>query len=484
MASDQGGFELSHLRRLHDLIGRVNGSGALQQTLKAVADGVVEVVGFRVAAVNYRHPDGTFEIVVVSGDDEAERSLLGTRLPADSFDAELAVAEQWGGLYFVPQERAPAIDWLGWIPDVKAVDAPGSWHPMDALYAPLHSSSGGLVGMLSVDLPIDMRRPGTYQRALLEMFAVQAGIAIDNARLSDRLQASEKLFRLAFDAAGAGMALIDMSAEHAGRYLQVNPALCEIVGHPAEYLLAHRLEDITHPADRTPAIDLPQKGVPASGQTIHRLEKRYLRARGDEVWVSETLSVVGADDGVALYGITQVEDIEMIKAARDALTHDVDHDALTGLPNRRRLESHLVEAARAATELGHDGAVLFCDIDCFKDVNDVHGHAVGDGVLVVVAERLAAGVRTGDIVLRLAGDEFVVVARNIDLIEADAMAERLRALVSEPIVVGAVEVRTSISIGISPLTADRHDPGTVLDLADGAMYRAKLAGRDTQATRT
>jgi diguanylate cyclase (GGDEF)-like protein/PAS domain S-box-containing protein len=483
MASDQGGFELSQLRRLHDLISKVSGSGTLQETLKAVVDGVVEVVGFRVAAINYLHPDGTFEVVVVSGDAEAERTLLGHRLPGGTFDDELAVAEQWGGLYFVPHDRAPAVDWIGWVPDVEAIDSPSAWHPMDALYAPLHSSTGRLVGMLSVDLPSDMRRPGTYQRALLEMFAAQAGIAIENARLTERLAASEKVFRLAFDGAGAGMALVDMSAQDIGRYLQVNQALCQIVGYSAEDLLSRCLEDVTHPADRTPASELPWAGVPAGGLTVHRKEKRYLHAGGDEVWVSETLSVVGADDGAALYGITQVEDIEMIKATRDALTHDVDHDALTGLPNRRTLERHLVEAARAATELGHDGAVLFCDIDCFKDVNDVHGHAVGDCVLVVVAQRLAAGVRTGDIVLRLAGDEFVVVARNIDLIEADAMAERLRALVSAPIVVGAVEVRTSISIGISPLT-DRHDPGTVLDLADGAMYRAKLAGRDTQATRT
>lgn len=482
--SDQGGFELSHLRRLHDLIGRVNGSGTLQQTLQAVVDGIVEVVGFRVAAINYLHPEGTFEVVVVSGDADAERALLGHRLPADTFDAELAVAEQWGGLFFIPHDRAPEVDWLGWVPDVEAIDSPSAWHPMDALYAPLHSSTGGLVGMLAVDLPSDMRRPGTYQRALLEMFAVQAGIAIENARLTERLAASEKVFRLAFDGAGAGMALTDMSAANAGRYLQVNQALCNIVGYPAEDLLSRRLQDVTHPADRTPVIDLPRTGIPASGLTVHRLEKRYLHARGDEVWVSETLSVVGGEDGAPLYGITQVEDIGTIKAARDALSHEVDHDALTGLPNRRTLERHLVEAARAATEQGHDGAVLFCDIDCFKDVNDENGHAVGDGVLVVIAHRLTAGVRIGDIVLRLAGDEFVVVARDIALIEADAMAERLRALVSAPIVVGAAEVRTSISIGISPLTAERYDPATVLDLADGAMYRAKLAGRDTQATRT
>src|SRR4051812_33348635 len=201
---------MSALRRLYDLIGRLNGGRSLPDVLQSVVDGVVEGLGFGVAVVNLVHADGSFEVVAVAGSDDAREELMGASRPSGAFDAELAVAEHWGGLRFVPHDRIPDGAVTGWIPSADAgpaIDGPDAWHPWDTLFAPLTAPSGELVGMLSVDLPVDGRRPGAMQRELLEMFATQAGIAIDNARLSERLRASEASFRLAFDGAAVGMTM-------------------------------------------------------------------------------------------------------------------------------------------------------------------------------------------------------------------------------------------------------------------------------------
>ena len=156
--------------------------------------------------------------MAVAGSDAARDQLLGSRVPANAFDEEFAVAEHWGPLRFVPHDRLP--DGAGgWVPPATscAVDQPDAWHPLDALFAPLRCPAGTLVGMLSVDLPHDGRRPGPLQQELLSMFATQAGIAIDNQRLTEQLNVSEQSFRLAFEGAGIGMTMISLDpADPAG----------------------------------------------------------------------------------------------------------------------------------------------------------------------------------------------------------------------------------------------------------------------------
>jgi signal transduction histidine kinase len=182
----------------------------LQEVLQTVADGVVDVVGFQVTAISYLRPDQTLEVVAVSGSDEARTQLLGRRSPVGDLDVEFAVAEEWGILRFVPHERIPADVSTGWIPDVQPLQVPNAWHPEDALLAPLRSPTGDLVGLLSVDLPEDGLRPGQFQRDVLEMYAVQAGIAINNAQQRTRLAEQVRLasaVRSIMDTAGRGLDL-------------------------------------------------------------------------------------------------------------------------------------------------------------------------------------------------------------------------------------------------------------------------------------
>lgn len=202
--------EITTLRRLHDLMRQVNARHDLQEVLQAIAEGVADVVGFKVAAIRQLRNDGTLECVAVAGDDEARAMLLGHRRPVEEMLAEFAVADEWGSLRFVPHGRIDSALEVGWIPDVEPLDVPDAWHPEDALFAPLLGPTGELAGVLAVDLPYDGRRPSDFQREVLEMYAVQAGIAINNAAQRSRLAEEVRLastVRTIMDTAGRGLDL-------------------------------------------------------------------------------------------------------------------------------------------------------------------------------------------------------------------------------------------------------------------------------------
>jgi len=164
---------------------------------------------------------------------------------------------------------------------------------------------------------------------------------------------------------------------------------------------------------------------------------------------------------------------DLRRAANDA--HDLlCCDDLTGLANRRGTLDELGRLVRRARRPGHTAAVLFADLDHFKHVNDVHGHQVGDELLVAVAKRLSATVRPGDTVGRLSGDEFVILCDDLhDTADADHLAHRVAAAVAAPFALSAGVVNTTISVGIVFTANGDQDPGELLHAADIAMYRAK-----------
>jgi diguanylate cyclase (GGDEF)-like protein len=161
----------------------------------------------------------------------------------------------------------------------------------------------------------------------------------------------------------------------------------------------------------------------------------------------------------------------------ERMRHEALHDPLTGLANRALCRERLIHAlARAGRD---DGAacVLFIDLDDFKAVNDLYGHAAGDALLIALARRLVATVRPADTVARLGGDEFVVVCEDIDEGTAFALGGRLADAINEPLDVDGIEHRLSASIGIALGAAGRRDPDQLLADADAAAYRAKAEGR-------
>jgi diguanylate cyclase (GGDEF)-like protein/PAS domain S-box-containing protein len=473
-------LSLPALRNLQRLILRVNGGRDLATTLQSVVDGVVEGLGFGVAVVNLVHDADFVQVVAVAGSEEATDMLLGQTGTLVSWEKALAVADAWGGLRFVPHDRFAQDDDLPtWVPDIPVSDDPEAWHPEDALFRPLESATGELIGILSVDLPADGRRPGPLQQELLEMFAVQAALAIDNARLTEalhaeqrRLQASEAAFRLAFEAAPVGMSVFDMRDEP-GRFLRVNAAMCRMLGYSRDELLASSIAAITHPEHRDDDLSALQRAIDGKQQS-YRTEKRYLRSNGEPIWVSLHTSVVRDANGAALYGITQFEDIGDRRKAHLELARRARVDPLTGLLNRSSLLERVDAAIATAARTGRHGALLFCDLDGFKPVNDTHGHAVGDGLLAVIARRLEAQVRGGDTAARFGGDEFVVVANALDDDELEDLVRRLRNAVAKPVDVNGTMVSVTMTVGhvsIDPLGT--HSPASLLESADAAMYRLK-----------
>ncbi len=217
------------VRRLYELMRRVNSSTDLSEVLDEIASGVVEVLGYGIAAIARLEGD-TFVMTTVAGPDDVREQIVGRRTPVASIFNEFASADEWGVLRFVPHDRMPdALEESAWVPDFEPGSSADSWHPLDALYAPLYSATGQLLGNMSVDLPPGNRIPSQEERELLEMFVVQAGLAMYNAqqreRLGDQVRMGEML----------------RSVSYAGQIAELDQSLYEAAQAVAKGLQAEHL---------------------------------------------------------------------------------------------------------------------------------------------------------------------------------------------------------------------------------------------------
>lgn len=265
-----------------------------------------------------------------------------------------------------------------------------------------------------------------------------------------------------------------------GHYLSANPALARIYGHASpDDLIAH-LRDIQRqlyiqPARRTEFVHLMQ-----SQGSVRNFESQVHRRDGSIIWISENARAVKDADGSVQFYEGTVVDITERKQHEAALEYQANHDSLTGLPNRSLLRDRIEQAIAKARRDGNLVAVVFVDLDHFKLINDSLGHHVGDRLLLEVASRLTACVRSNDSVARQGGDEFVLVLteqHNED--EILAVTSRLLDTISQPWVDSGQEYGLSCSIGISCYPRDGEDPDALLRCADAAMYQAKASGRST-----
>ncbi|MGM8226207.1 putative bifunctional diguanylate cyclase/phosphodiesterase [Cellvibrio sp. ARAG 10.3] len=270
----------------------------------------------------------------------------------------------------------------------------------------------------------------------------------------------------------------------AGYYLFANQALSDKLGFTQEQMRNQHVRQLL----KNSVFDIDtilqnDHRVISGGQAIDVFEEVFVTATGESIYLQTHLMPMAFyDEKVALIVSVDVTERKNAQAKMEYMAH---HDALTGLPNRIQLVERLEHELRRAERHAYYGAVLFIDLDQFKNINDSLGHPVGDRVLQEVANRLTRTVRDEDLVARLSGDEFVVVLTVLDqdlgtaALRAGEISEKIRTVISQPCVHDNMELRVTCSVGVVVYPDRNNSVHELLRYADTAMYQVKEKGRDS-----
>ena len=331
-----------------------------------------------------------------------------------------------------------------------------------------------IIGMMLTMLHYHFRQRETDDTAARARVEAAEREAAQSAKHVLELQESERRFHSAFSHAAIGMALVSTE----GQVLQVNHALCALIGHAEGQIVGREFNAFLDVADVSVLGDQLRRVVAQEIESAS-VELRCRHALGHEVWISLHCGYFSGRTSGAPCLILQVQDITARRDAEARLHHMAYHDSLTSLVNRVRFGHSLAKAVeRCNADRRRNFALMYLDFDRFKLINDTLGHSVGDEFLVTVAHRILKQVRPGDTVGRLGGDEFAILVEDLEGEHlAVAMAERLQVALRKPYLVGGTEVNSSASIGITFSSIGYDTPGDVLRDADIAMYRAKAGGR-------
>lgn len=267
------------------------------------------------------------------------------------------------------------------------------------------------------------------------------------------------------------------------QWYRVNQYLCDLLEYSESELLSMPWPAFTHPDDIHPNMNDYDRMILGE---IHgyTLEKRYISKTGKVIPVRIVAQCTRKADGKIDYVTTMVTDISEQKRNEAEIRHLAYNDSLTGLPNRRHFSDRLSAFLKGMKTRRGFGAVMFIDLDNFKNLNDTLGHEKGDLFLVMVASRLSDCIHYPDLVARQGGDEFVVLLEDVgqtrddSLSQCHALADRLLSVLSEPYFVEGLEYNTSASIGIALISEDSASCDELLKHADIAMYQAKSKGRN------
>ncbi len=276
-------------------------------------------------------------------------------------------------------------------------------------------------------------------------------------------------------------------SDDTGQMVFVSESIQRVFGVTVEDFLSRSILDRLHPGDRPGYLRDGQRLRGEAGASVHS-ELRMEVAPGDWRFLdARAVNLLHPPDVQGV--ITSVQDIterravlESLRGASNRLLDQATHDSLTGLPNRRLLLETLGLAMQSPSADGHLIAVLFCDLDLFKVVNDSLGHDVGDQLLPAVAGRFEGALEADQTLARFGGDEFVILCDALgSAAEAEEVAHRLVASLREPIAVGEHRIKVATSIGVAVRRPDHDRPDALIRDADLAMYRAKETGRNRVA---
>lgn len=258
------------------------------------------------------------------------------------------------------------------------------------------------------------------------------------------------------------------------RCVWVSPAVLQHLGWHPSSLIGRRMVELVHPDDLAEAEERRRLALVEAADD-GRLELRYRTSDGGWRWMNALSRPMRDTAGRITGGLTALRDVDADVGRRAELQYLAAHDVLTGLHNRAGALEQLASLMREAHEV-RTPAVLYLDLDRFKDVNDQHGHQTGDRLLIQAAHRLTAALRDDDVVARIGGDEFLVVLETASPEQLEARAQDVHRALRRPSDPGMPDATASIGMA---LWDGAESPEDLVHRADEALYRAKNSGRDT-----
>jgi diguanylate cyclase (GGDEF)-like protein/putative nucleotidyltransferase with HDIG domain len=512
---------LSSLRALLDVAAVVRSRADMQHLFEEIAGTVAQALGFLAVVVNvYRPAWDDYEVVVVEGDDAAAReTLLGEHVDPRELAKLLHERFRVHDAYLVPHDEFDfASTGMTWVKGTGGPAGPDAWHPDDALLVPLTASGGSPLAFLSLDDPVNGRRPPERSLEIVSAVAAIAASVIEHGQLAAEdarhRAAVEHLLRVSselmtsksraemlnavcegirdalrfekaavfLDEAGDGELVLS-----AGVGFEDMEGIGPFPGAGLERMMAPEFEQ-----EGCVLIDSPTAHAMATELGIPTVYASHHNGRGPRAWNHHWLMVPLRNRDGVLLGFLWADDpvdlllpgVDGLRALRAFANHAVgaiesarhlermrelaELDPLTGLRNRRGFEKGLESR-------GSPLALLICDLDHFKRVNDTLGHPVGDDVLRTFADLLRGCTREQDVAVRLGGEEFALALSGVGEREALAVAERLRREVANAF--RDFPVPISVSVGIADGTRDVGAEALVR-AANRALFAAKRLGRD------
>ncbi len=512
---------LSSLRALLDVAAVARTQDDLRRLLEAMAATIARELGFTAVIVNvYRPAWDDYEVVVAEDPDEAAREkLMGLKVSPVDLEKLLLERFRRHGAYLVPHDEFDfsSLD-MTWVAGTATAQGPDAWHPDDVLIVPLTASDGSPLAFLSLDDPVDGRRPGDAALEVLSAVAAIAASVIEHAQLAASAArhraAVEHLLRVSSelttsrsrgemlravcegirDALGFELAGVFLDEAGDGRLLPVAGIGFDFIEGLGSFTAA-ALEGMIAPelvSEGCVLLDSATARALAAETGMPTVYTSRNNGRGPLAWDHHWLMVPLRDRSGALLGFLWADDpadrlkpgVDELRALRAFANHAVgaieaarqverlrelaELDPLTGLRNRRGFEQGL-DGQRAPL------ALVICDLDHFKRVNDTLGHPAGDDVLRRFADLLRACTREDDAAIRLGGEEFALVLSGVGEREALAVAERLRREVASEF--REFPVPISVSVGIAD-AGPGADPESLVRAANRALFAAKRLGRD------
>ncbi len=320
-------------------------------------------------------------------------------------------------------------------------------------------------------LPVEVCNREIIWGADIAYFAIVRDIK-DRKQESSQILTSEKKWRLLFDNMTTGFALHDVICDEQGivvdyRFIEVNPAYEKLTGLVAGNIIGRTVLQVL-PGTELYWIEVfgrvAMTGEPTSYENYSRELGRWYHVRVFSPQIGQFAVIVS--------------DVTDLKVAEERIQYLAKYDVLTGLPNRIQLAEKFDYALTLVKRSSGHMAILFIDIDRFKDVNDSLGHTIGDVLLAEVATRLKGVMREQDVASRHGGDEFIVMLPGCDDQGAVTVVQKIKNVVSEPIRIDPYDLFITVSIGIAIFPIDGINLETLSQSADAAMYRAKHEGRD------